>query len=348
MSPRSLKAFLMGGSIALAITAFPSATFGQANTPPLGVIVYTLPTGSSTPVGVPLFAEAVFTGAATAVTPNSVTSSAATWTPGQFAQPGSPYFALILSGGQTGRLLRVTGNTATTLTLDVGSTGLGGDPSNPAFAVAAGDRFELFPGETISSLFGDGSVNNPVQLQKGTFSFNADSVQIFNGVKWVSYYFNSTNNFWTNASGAVSNQNNLVLQPDAGLLIGRRGSTIALTISGRVPTTNLVTRIAGGSASSVPVRFPKDTTLGALNFSNPGTWVASDDPLTADRVNLFNGVKWVAYWKTVTGSIWRQLDGDGSDQGGKVIPAGSAMLIQKQGAAGDSASFFTQAIPYTP
>jgi hypothetical protein len=173
-------------------------------------------------------------------------------------------------------------------------------------------------------------------------------VQIFNGVKWISYYFNSTNNSWVNGTGAPTNQNNLVLYPDAGLLVGRRGPTTTLAITGRAPTTNLVTRIVGGTFSSVAVRFPTDTTLGALNFSNPGTWVASDTALSADRVNLFNGVKWVAYYKTVTGSLWKQVGGDGSDQTGKLIPAGSSVLIQKQGSAADSSSFFTQILPYTP
>jgi hypothetical protein len=98
----------------------------------------------------------------------------------------------------------------------------------------------------------------------------------------------------------------------------------------------------------VAVRFPTDTTLGALNFSNPGTWVASDDPFSADRVNLFNGVKWVAYYKTLTDSLWKKVGGDGSDQGAKVISAGSSVLIQKQGSAADSSAFFSQALPYTP
>ncbi len=358
MNPESMKTRIFSASLALLLSVLPSTGYSQANTPPVGVIVYTLTTGTTTPIGVPLLGEAVFSGTVSAVTANTLSTTDATWTAGEFTQLGAPYFALILSGGQTGRLLLVSGNTAGnatatpkipgSVTLAVGTTNLTGDATTPGFAVAAGDRFELFPGDTLATLFGDGSVSNPVQLQTGTSSFAADSVQIFNGVKWVSYFFHSTNNSWVNATGTQTNQNNLVLYPDTGLLVARRGPTTTIAITGRAPTTNLVTRIVGGTTSSVAVRFPTDTTLGALNFSNPGTWVASDDSFSADRVNLFNGVKWVAYFKTLTGSIWKQVGGNGSDQSAKAIPAGSAVLIQKQGTATDSSSFFSQVLPYSP
>ena len=342
-----MKNRILTAGFVLLLLVLPSTGYSQANTPPVGVIVYSLATGTTTSIGVPVFAEAAFSGQISAVTANSLSTTDGTFTAGQFAQTGAPFFALILSGGQTGRLLLVTANTANSVTLQTGTTNLTGDATTPAFAVAVGDRFEIFPGDTLASLFGDGSAGNPVQLQAGTSSFTADSVQIFNGVKWVPYFFNSTANSWLNASGAATNQNNLVLFPDAGLLIGRRGPTTTIAITGRAPTTSLVTRIVGGTFSSVALRFPTDLTLGALNFSNPGTWVASDSPLAADRVNLFNGVKWVSYHKTVTGSLWKQVGGDGSDQSAKPIPAGSAVLIQKQGSATDSSSFFSQAPPYS-
>lgn len=341
-----MKTHILTASIAL-LSMLPSTGHGQANTPPVGVIVYNLNNGTTTSVGVPVFGEAVFSGRASTVTANTLSTTDATWTAGQFAQAGAPYFALILSGGQTGRCFLVTANTANSVTLEVGSTNLIGDATTPAFSVAAGDRFEIFPGDTLATLFGDGSVSNPVQLQKGTAVFSADTVQIFNGAKWVSYFFHSTNNCWVEASATGTSQNDKVLYPDAGLLIARRGPTTTIAIPGRAPATSLLTRIPGGATRSVAVRFPTDTTLGALNFTGPGTWVASDTPFSADRVNLFNGAKWLAYYKTATGSIWKQVGGDNSDQSGKVIPAGSSVLIQKQGSAADSASFFSQALPYT-
>lgn len=341
-----MKTHILTASIAL-LSMLPSTGHGQANTPPVGVIVYNLVNGTTTPIGVPVFGEAVFSGRASAATANTLSTTDATWTAGQFAQAGAPYFALILSGGQTGRCFRVTANTASSVTLEVGATNLTGDVTTPAFSVGAGDRFEIFPGDTIATLFGDGSVNNPVQLQTGTAVFTADTVNIFNGVKWVPYFFHSTNNCWVNANAPGTSQNDVVLYPDAGLMIVRRGPTTTLAIPGRAPTTSLLTRIVGGAINSVAVRFPSDTTLGALNFAGPGTWVANDVGLAADRVSLFNGVKWVPYYKTVTGSVWKQLGGDDSDQSGKVIPAGSSVLIQKQGSAADSASFFSQALPYT-
>jgi uncharacterized protein (TIGR02597 family) len=333
-------------SVALLLSMLPATGYSQANTPPVGVIVYNLIGGTTTPVGVPFFGKAAFSGRVSAVTTNTLSTADATWTAGEFAQAGVPYFALMLSGGQTGRSFLITTNAANSVTLQVGGTTLAGDATTPDFSVAVGDRFEIFPGDTLASLFGDGSLTNPVSLQKGNSPFSADLVQIFNGVKWISYFFHSTNNFWVSTAALGTNQNDVVLNPDVGLLIARRGPTTTFAIPGRAPVTSLVTRIIGGSTNSVATRFPTDTTLGALNFSGPGTWVASDVPASADRVNLYNGVKWVPYYQTATGSIWKQIDGDGSDQGGKVIPAGSAVLIQKQGGAADSASFFSQALPY--
>jgi uncharacterized protein (TIGR02597 family) len=342
-----MKTHTFTASLALLLSMLPATGFSQANTPPVGVIVYTLISGTNTPLGVPIFGTAAFSGKVSALTANTLTTTDATWTAGQFAQQGAPYFALMLSGGQTGRMFLITANAASSVTLQVGAVSLTGDATTPGFSIAATDRFEIFPGDTLATLFGDGSVNNPVLLQTGTSVFSADTVQVFNGVRWVSYFFNSTTNRWTNTSALAVSQNDVILHPDAGVMIGRRGSTTTIAISGRAPTTSLLTRIVGGAINSVAVRFPTDTTLGALNFSGPGTWVASDVPLLADRVNLFNGVKWIAYYKTVTGSIWKQVGGDDSDQSGRGIPAGSAVLIQKQGGATDSASFFSQALPYS-
>lgn len=341
-----MKLRTYAASLALLLSLLPSSGYSQASTPPVGVILYKLTSGTTTPIGVPVFSDVAFRGTASTVTANTLSTTDATFMAGEFAQIGAPYFVLVLSGGQTGRLLLVTGNTANTVTVDVGATNLTGDATTPSFAAALGDRFEIFPGDTISTLFGDGSVNNPVLLQKGAFVFTADTVQIFNGVKWVSYFFNQTNNFWCASTSPDTNANTLVIPPDAGLLIGRRGATATISITGRAPTTNLATRFVGNATSAVAVRFPKDTTLAELNFSGPGTWSANDNPFVADKVSLFNGVRWVAYYQTAA-SVWKQVGGDNSDQGAKAIPAGSCVLIQKQGAATNSASFFTQMIPYS-
>ena len=152
MNSESMKTSIFSASVALLLSLLPSTGYSQASTPPVGVIVYSLTNGATTPIGVPLFGDAVFSGAVSAVTANSLSTTDATWTAGQFAQVGAPYFALILSGGQTGRLLLVTGNTAGSVTLGIGTTNLTGDATTPAFAVALGDRFEIFPRDTLATL----------------------------------------------------------------------------------------------------------------------------------------------------------------------------------------------------
>jgi hypothetical protein len=157
MKTESMKTRILTASLALLLAVLPSTGYSQANTPPVGVIVYTLTNGTTTPIGVPLFGDAVFAGSVSGVTANTLSTTDATWSVGQFAQLGAPIFALILSGGQTGRILLVTGNTTGAVTLDVGTTSLLGDATTPAFSISAGDRFEIFQGDTLATLFGDGS-----------------------------------------------------------------------------------------------------------------------------------------------------------------------------------------------
>jgi uncharacterized protein (TIGR02597 family) len=337
-------AILIVGAAYALLSPVPSA--GQVNSAPFGYIAYRLVQSTITPIGVPLMDDSVFTGRIAALTANSITASGVNWTAGEFAQAGRPYFAMLLSGGQTGRILSVTGNSPTALTLDTGNTSLAGDAATPSFAAAVNDRFELVAGDTLGGLFGDGSEVAPLLLQGGTSPFNADTVQIFNGVKWVSYFFDTSlgRRFWVKQGGDGTSQNALTLFPDAGLLIARRGPTTTITVLGRVPTNSLLTQIPGGTSAKA-VRFPVDTTLATLNLAGPGTWVAGDTPETADKISLFNGIRWVAYWKTSAG-VWKQVNGDGSNQGAKFIPAGTCLLVQKLGSATDSTSFFSQALPY--
>jgi uncharacterized protein (TIGR02597 family) len=118
------------------------AASAQVSTAPLGFMSYTLAQNTTTAIGMPLLADAVFAGANTGVTANTLTAAGAKWQVDQFAQPETPYLVAIMSGGQTGRLLRVIGNTADTLTIEAGTTNLTGDAATPTFAVSVNDRFE--------------------------------------------------------------------------------------------------------------------------------------------------------------------------------------------------------------
>ncbi len=324
-----------------------SGSFAQtATTVPVGFMTYTLTSGTASSFGVPLLDVTTFAGVASTVTSTTISAAGANWTANQFVTATTPYFVTIKSGAQVGRTLLVTGNTVDTLTLDTEDTGL----NVAGFAVAATvDTFELFPGDSLATLFGntaDGSGFLSSGIKGGTSAFTADGIQVFNGTRFVTYFFNTTLGIWVMVNGGSTDQNNFVLYPDDGLLITRRGPTATLTITGRVPSTSLMTKLPGGTSSAVAVRFPADTTLGSLNFSGPGSWITGANAFVADTVSIWNGTKWVPYFKT-GGGQWMKVNGDGTDQSTTIIPAGSAVQILKRGTATGPSTFFSQALPYT-
>jgi uncharacterized protein (TIGR02597 family) len=308
-------------------------------TVPEGAINLRLQQGTTSAVGTPLLNTPVYRGVTAGVSANTMTATGAAWSVNQFAQAGAPHFVAILSGVQTGRFALITANQASALTLQVDDTTL----DAAGFSMAAGDRFEIFPGETLASMFGD--LTSGLALQGGG-PFTADTVQIHNGIRYVAYYFDTAKGFWARLGGDGTAQNDLALMPDRGLLMTRRGPTSSVVLTGRVPATSLLTRLPGGTTNAIATRFPVDTTLAQWTYSGPGAWIAHDSSFSADNINLFNGIRWTAYWRRATDGQWRQLNGDSSDQGGLVIPAGSSVLIQKRGTVTGAAGFFSQSLPY--
>jgi hypothetical protein len=308
-------------------------------------MTYPLTFGTTSSFGVPLLDLPTLTGFASSVTSNTIGAANVNWTPNQFVNGGAVYFVAIRTGAQAGRTLLVIGNTSNTLTLDVEDT-----PLNTAgFAVAAGaDTIELFQGDNLGSLFGSTADANGFLssgLKGGTSTRNADGVQLFDGTAFVTYFFNTTVGTWV-LNGGTTNQNGLILYPDDGMLITRRGPSGNLTILGRVPSTRLLTKFPGGTTSVVAIRFPADTTLGGLNFGAPGTWLAGSNANVADTVSLWTGSKWETYFKNLSNQ-WIKANGSNADQSATVIRTGSSIRIVKKGSTTGSATYFSQALPYS-
>lgn len=306
-------------------------------------MTYPVVSGATSSFGVPLLDLPIHTSFPSAVTSNTLSVTSAGWTPNQFVT-GGPYLVAIRTGAQAGRTLLVTGNTANTLTLDVEDTPL----DVAGFAVsAAADSFELFRGDTLATLFGsaaDAGGSLPSGVKGGTSTSNADNVRIFNGSAFVTYFFNTTLGTWVQ-SGSSVNRNGFILYPDDGLLIVRRGTTGNLTFLGRVPSTRLLTKFPGGTTTVTAVRFPADTTLGGLNFSAPGAWIAGSSANSADTVSVWTGSTWRVYYKNLSNQ-WVRSNGGGGNQSGLVIPKGSSIRVVKRGTGSGAQSYFSQALPY--
>jgi uncharacterized protein (TIGR02597 family) len=334
---------LLATLIAISLSGPISQAAPTASTP-VGCMPYSVTNGTITAFGVPLLDLPKFRGFTTAVASNTLTVSGVTWTANQFVTAG-PHFVTIRSGAQAGRTLRVTANTTNVLTLDVTDT-----PLNTAgFAVTANtDAFELYAGDNLGSLLGTTATAGilPSGVKTGTSTANADVIYLPNGAVWDSYYFSSTLGFWV-LDGTTTNQNGLILYPDDGYLIFRNGATGSLSLSGRVPSSKLLSNFPGGAASFISLRFPADTTLSGLNFGGPGTWITGASETAADTVSLWNsaGYYWQSYYKN-TSNQWIEVGGDGTDQSSLVIPMGTSIQIDKKGTGTGVAAFFGQTLPY--
>ncbi|MGC4074382.1 MAG: pectinesterase family protein [Nibricoccus sp.] len=285
-------------------------------TVPLGYLDTNLPVGtiafgllfddtSATPTGVR--AARIET-----LTTDTIGLTGANWS-GALANPAAPWAVRFTSGTAEGRLVDITANTTTTLTL--------GGINLAALGVVAGDSFELVPLDTLGTLFSGA-------LQGGTSAATADVVQLRSGATWVAYYFDTTLGFWRRTSGAAVNSNNAVVRPGSGILVLRRGSATGLTIVGRVLGGSFRQPVNNASSTAITAGFPTDATLGSLGVQTLLTgWRAGTTSSSADAVGLHNGATWIPYY--FNGTNWQTAAGANSDS--VSIPAGSVLLIQRPG-----------------
>lgn len=132
------------------------------NTVPEGLVNISLPTATTTYLSLPFTADPVYRGTVSAsIAPTSNTiavdvtaSNPAPWTAGALA---NLYFVKFISGNEMGRVMLITANGASTLTLDTTDNKNGATVplTTSGFSVSEGDEFEVFPADTLSSLFGE-------------------------------------------------------------------------------------------------------------------------------------------------------------------------------------------------
>jgi uncharacterized protein (TIGR02597 family) len=312
---------------------------GTVSTVPVGYMKFDIAGGTpaaptTTVFGIPLDDTSVppagiRAGYIESFTANTLTNASGAWT-ANLANPTAPWLVRITSGPAAGKLLDITANTATTLTVSGANlTTLG--------LTAGTDTFELVPMDTLGSLFGS------TTLLGGTSASTADNVQVRTGNSWLPYFYDTNVGFWRRTIGLATNSNNIRLRPDTGVQIIRRGPATTLTFTGRVPSTAFRASINNATTTVIHSGFPTDTTLGALSIQTlvPG-WRSSPTVTGADTVLLFNGGVWIGYFHN--GSSWQTTSGVNSDS--VIIPAGALITIQRPGAAVGTTEL-TRARPYS-
>ena len=302
-------------SQALLVTLVATATsFGQteAKTKPVGYESITLNANQFNVIGLRLQGATVASGTLETIGTSSVTDN-----------EGS--FATILSASKT-YILEITSGTLSGLTVE--ATWTSGNvlntPDNLSSAgVTSGTSYSLRPALTLEEIFGTTSSI----LTKGFNAASADIVWIPNGSGGYTRYFLHSTSAWRNAASNTAAPNIPVVYTD-GLLIEKRASASALTISGEVKT---------GSSS-----FPVITGMNIVSTLYPAGVVLQNLGLEDDVQTGFNAagadVIWVPdgaggyarYFRHSSG-VWRNAATNTNLSGDVTLPSG--VLIERKGAA---------------
>ncbi|MGC3988266.1 MAG: hypothetical protein QM796_01015 [Chthoniobacteraceae bacterium] len=331
------------------VAAFAVAHPARATNPTttVGFMSYTFPattTATMSCLSVPLKSAAVFSGSPTAVDSSTITVDIASWTAGAFAST-TPYYVIVKSGVEIGRILRITANTTTQLTVDTTddstqTTSL----TTSGFALSTSDTFEIFPGYTFSTFFGSSIATIPL-----TVTGTPDTVFLWNWqtTQFEQYTFNTSAGSWQKFDG--TNATNLPLPPNATIAISRAAGHVAaqFIVLGVIPTVTPLVKTPGGSTPRYYSNgLPADITLSQLSLGS--NWKQGTTAFNSDTVSIYNGTTslWNTYYQLSTGS-WQLVGGTGA-QDSTVIPAGSAIVFTKRTKVTGSASFLTVSLPYTP
>lgn len=302
-------------------------------------------TVASTLVSSPLLQQSTLTGnmagTIASVTSNTITVTSAGWTASQLVTSG-PTYILLTSGTQEGLLLRITANTADTLTVDTEGLSL------TTLAVASGTSFTIYQADTLLSVFGTPSEGiiggNATQFAAG----QTDKVVLKDTLGVIrTYYYNTDFSQWRR-SGSSSDQGSVPISPYSGVVFYRIGTAALSIVSpGTVPSSSLRQLVPVAGTTILARYFPTDTTLGALGLQNLAGWRNTSQGgvtiTSADKVIAKDslGVIRTFYYD---GTNWRR-SGSGSSQNSAPITAGSAIYTTRFG-TGTVPEILTAAVPY--
>jgi uncharacterized protein (TIGR02597 family) len=297
---------------------------------PVGFVQLTIPASRTSLLSLPLQKNPVAVGPVAAIGTSTLTDSSALWTSGQFSVAGNPYFLKMVSGSASGRYFLITGNTSNQLTVDTRGATLSG-------VVAVGNRYQIIPGRTLGSFFG----TSTVPFLKNTDYALADNIRLWSGSGWETYYHNGTS--WMR-KGWSTVQNNVVIYPDEGIQVVRRGTTpLTLAIIGEASMIAEQTEVIGPDRTFGAHRYPMDGTLSQLGLLALPNWLSGATPSVADRVQLYQGGNLITYWHD--GTHWKRT-GTSAFQDNAPVPTGTGYLVLRRSSSVGVKAFATQTRPY--
>jgi uncharacterized protein (TIGR02597 family) len=315
-------------------------------TDPVGFVTTTITNSANgtTPITTPyspvLFQPAAATGLTTglisSVTSNTITVDSAGWgTSSTNNLPSSLAYVLIKSGPGEGLLLRVTANTANTMTVDTLGNNLAAIP------VVASNSFQLLQGETIGTMFGTntaefGVIGGTSQL----FNSNRTDRIVMTDASGVNrtYYFNTTTNRWLYVGGGNTDRAGTPISPYSAVFYSRIGtSSIQQVTTGSVPVNNIKLLVRPNGTTYLGTVFPVGATLGSLGIENlPGWKTASPNNnaqiKAADKVltRSGNAISTFYYTSGLATNSWRRV-GSGANQNTAPLPIGGGVSVVRTG-----------------
>lgn len=333
-------------------------------TVPEGMISFAIPQGSNTYLSLPLTNNSVYTSVVSAVASTKITVDDA---PSPFTTnlhtAAAPYFVKFLSGNESGRVLLVTSNTASTLTLDTTDnvSGAAVALTTTSFNVQVGDTFEVFPGDTLASVFGAGTTQSPLLLTGGANATTSDDLILYTTgtAAAVTYYFNTSTGHWAEETGTVSslgarviaspaNANNTIIYPYSAFTVVRQSNhpDTTLVLAGRVTPVAAETKVVSKGTIYTSTHYATDVKLSQLHFGS--NWVTSASAAAADTLGVWNAAlgQFDAYYQQPDSS-WRKFPDAVTDQSNFAIAAGTVTTILKREAVTGAATFVSSSLPYS-
>jgi uncharacterized protein (TIGR02597 family) len=315
---------------------------------PTGVQEITLKQGTSTWFSFPLSEQPVYGGQVSGVSSNviSIASSSTSFAAG-YTGSSTPYFVQFLSGNEAGRTLLITAGTSTSLTLDTTDHGIGSTVALNAsgFSVVAGDKFQIFPGDTLATVFGTNTSSNPLLLNGSSNQGNADQVSLWGTADTV-YYFNTSAGHWE-VTGSSANANNTIIYPYSAISVYRKsGSNATLLLTGQVTSANACQKIVANTNVYGSSHYATAVQLSQLKMGS--NWQTGSNSSSADTLGIWNASagSFTFYYEKSNGS-WYLASGSNATQNNVTIPAGAATVIYKRAAVSGANAFLVSAMPYS-
>jgi uncharacterized protein (TIGR02597 family) len=344
--------FLTGILLAIDVNSVTASAASSVATVPDGMMELSLPHGKTSYLSLPLTRESTYTGMITEVTSNSISVDD---TPAPFttnlATASAPYFVKFLTGNEAGRVLLVDANTNNTVTLDTTdhTTGAAVALTATGFDVEAGDTFEIFPGDTLASVFGTGAAGCPLILSGGTTKSASDEVALYTtvGKPATAYYFNTVTGYWEETN-STANANNTIIYPYSAFTVARRSdhTDTALVLLGRVTPVAVATKTVSRASVYTSTHFAADVKLSQLKFGS--NWLTGNSAATSDTLSVWDAVhgKFDTFFQKPD-STWRKFGDNVTDQSNFAIAAGTVTEIAKRKIVAGATAFLVSGLPYS-